>query len=653
MRNDRLISKNREDEKGAALVMALMVSFLLLVASAGLLLETTSNTANVMDSTSEQQAFNAAESGIQAAVNVLRDNVTLPNSRLITSTPTGCSAAPQVCKANRIDYLKALEPNESNLDPTNDPLDANPRLSRWLAYDATYTDRVPLGPGGYSPVNGYAFGLNIADPDHTGTLVTYSARGKFGDNDVDNGGTNNKVTYPEAGGPNRFEIEYIPQNAIQIDTVGGSTAANFGSFKITKYGLGACILNYNRVQIEITMTQPYWGLRVIRGYLRPNTTACGGPLTNYASPDVRFDSITFTLQGSKIDLLTTGGNTISQVWGPDPPNDVEPSGFNSDLVDATSSGVPATSVLIGNMSSPEPIRLVVTSTGYGPRGSSKQLQAIIQKNFFNGLTAPATLTLIGPPNTTAQAACLDPATCNPVRPAQPASNFHFALGNSNAMLYSGQDAASTDIIPPIGAWGDNNVGDIFEEIDDVNRSNRIVGVPSDIQSDTPPWLSTPERLEEYVQTQYASAYPAGRYFPNGVQPTGTADYPYPFGNPNGTGVTICDGDCTLTGDGGGILIVTGKLTLHGAFSFKGIILVTGQGGVDRRGAGNGVIEGNMIIAPYVNSSILPETNPVGANFLSPQYDLSGGGSSTIQYNSTALSSALLAVSNFVLGVVEK
>ncbi|MEO8574580.1 MAG: hypothetical protein ABI481_11470, partial [Pyrinomonadaceae bacterium] len=466
-------------------------------------------------------------------------------------------------------------------------------------------------------------------------------RGKLGENNVAVGGGINQMTY--GAGLNRIEVEFVPRTANQIDTVGGSIATDFGTFRITKYGLGACILNYNRLQVEVTMTQPYFGVRIIRGYMRPNVTSCGGPLTDYATPNVRFDSITFTLQGSKIDLLSTGGNNVSQVWAPDPPVDNVPSGFNSTLV-VSSGGTAANSVLIGNMSSPEPIRLLVKSTGYGPRGATKELHAVIQKNFFNGLTAPATLTLIGPPTTTATAAC---PTCNPATPAQPASSFHFALGNSNAMLYSGRDAASTDISPPIGAWGDNNVGDIFEEIDDVSRSNRIVGEPSDITTDTPPWLSTPGNLDEYVQMQAAAAFPQGRYFANGVQPT-------TFGNPNGTGLTICDGNCELSGDGGGIMIVTGKLTLRGNFSFKGIIIVTGQGGVDRRGGGNGVIEGNMIIAPYVNSSILPDnTDPVGIGFMAPQYDLSGGGSSVIQYNSTALSSALQAVSNFVQGVVEK
>ncbi|HUR99949.1 MAG TPA: hypothetical protein VMZ26_17930 [Pyrinomonadaceae bacterium] len=643
MRNPVLnLPKNRENEKGAAMVMALMVSFLLLVASAGMLLETTSNTQNVMDSTSEQQAFSAAESGIQAAVNVLRSDPRLPNNRLINANPVGCATAatePEECKANRIDYLKALEPDESNLDPANNPLDARPRLSRWLNYDANFPDRVPMGGGAYAAQNGYAYSLDVSDPDHTGSVVTYSTRGKLGENDAAVGGSINKKTY--GAGANRIEVEFVPRTAHQIDTVGGSVSTDFGTFKITKYGLGACMLNYNRLQVEVTMTQPYFGVRVIRGYVEPNATTCGGALTNYTSPNVRFDSITFTLQGSKIDLVSTGGHAVSTTWAP--ANGAVPSGFTSQLVPAVTSGVPANSILLGTMSSPEPIRLLVKSTGYGPRGATKELHAIIQKNFFNGLTAPATLTLIGPPNTTAVAAC---PTCIPATPAQPASTFHFALGNSNAMLYSGQDAASTDIIPPIGAWGDGNVGDIFEEIDDVHRENRIIGEPSDITTDTPPWLSTPANLDEYVQMQAASAYPQDRYFANGVQPPN-------FGNPNGTGLTICDGDCTLTGDGGGILIVTGKLTLHGRFSFKGIIIVTGQAGVDRRGAGNGVIEGNMIIAPYVNSRIQPESNPVGIGFLAPQYDLSGGGASTIQYNSTALNSALQAVSNFVQGVVEK
>ena len=180
-------------------------------------------------------------------------------------------------------------------------------------------------------------------------------------------------------------------------------------------------------------------------------------------------------------------------------------------------------------------------------------------------------------------------------------------------------------------------------------------MPSNISTDTPDWLATPKNLDAEVHNFYNVADAAGRYFANGVQPTTFGNYS------TGQGITFCDGDMEFTGQGGGIMIVTGKLTLRGNFSFKGLILVTGQGGVDRRGAGNGTIEGNMVVAPYLNNKIVdvagtppqdlfPATT---ATFLAPQYDLSGGGNSTIAYNSNALNASLVAVSNFVLGVAEK
>ncbi len=66
--------KRKDGEKGAAMVMVLLISSLMLTASIGLLLETSLNSANVTDATAEQQAYNAAESGIQSALNVLRGN---------------------------------------------------------------------------------------------------------------------------------------------------------------------------------------------------------------------------------------------------------------------------------------------------------------------------------------------------------------------------------------------------------------------------------------------------------------------------------------------------------------------------------------------------------------------------------------------------
>ena len=104
-------TKNRENEKGAAMVMALLVSFLLLIASAGLILESSMNTANVTDAVAEQQAYHAAESGIQSAVHILRcqknDN---PVCADVRANPLILTSASPTASPNQITYTKAVDP---------------------------------------------------------------------------------------------------------------------------------------------------------------------------------------------------------------------------------------------------------------------------------------------------------------------------------------------------------------------------------------------------------------------------------------------------------------------------------------------------------------------------------------------------------------
>ena len=62
----------------------------------------------------------------------------------------------------------------------------------------------------------------------------------------------------------------------------------------------------------------------------------------------------------------------------------------------------------------------------------------------------------------------------------------------------------------------------------------------------------------------------------------------------------------------------------------------------------------MVICAISWQPDLGRDHATGDNaFLAPQYDLSGGGNSTVQYNSASIHGGLVAVSNFVLGVVEK
>ena len=271
----------------------------------------------------------------------------------------------------------------------------------------------------------------------------------------------------------------------------------------------------------------------------------------------------------------------------------------------------------GTVTQAEPYRVVVRSFGYGPRGARKQLEATVQKNFFNGLSAPATLTLIGA-----------------------ATNFHFSPGTSTNVTYSGDDISSTLNIPSIGTSNDANLNTITQEL----SANNVKTVPNppaeNISTEIPFWLESPTNLDATIEDLKTVAKASGRYYASGQSPNG-------FGNnATASGITFVDGDVSLAGDGGGILICTGTLTLHGNLSFNGLIIVTGSGGVQRSGGGNGTLQGNTVVAPYNKANL-------SAGFLSPYYDISGGGTSTIRFDSSSVANGMTAVSNFVLGVAEK
>jgi hypothetical protein len=136
---------NRRDERGAALITALLVSLLMLAAGGALIYTTGMTVANATDATAEAQAYYAAEAGLQSAVTVLRGNVA---PKVALGLPVGTKVK------NNFRVLNLL--TTSNL-PTDKATYA--RLSGWLPYNGNeITSRVPLG-------NNTFFQLSISDPD--------------------------------------------------------------------------------------------------------------------------------------------------------------------------------------------------------------------------------------------------------------------------------------------------------------------------------------------------------------------------------------------------------------------------------------------------------------------------------------------------------
>jgi Tfp pilus assembly protein PilX len=126
----------RVNERGAALVISLLIATVLLVAGGALIQVTSMSAANAIDSTAETQAYYGAEAGLQAAVNALRGNTTPTASAM----PAGMA---------RLTFRNAVLASRSNDCPNGlggDPT-AWARLSRYLPYSNRQTagTRVTVG----------------------------------------------------------------------------------------------------------------------------------------------------------------------------------------------------------------------------------------------------------------------------------------------------------------------------------------------------------------------------------------------------------------------------------------------------------------------------------------------------------------------------
>jgi hypothetical protein len=315
---------------------------------------------------------------------------------------------------------------------------------------------------------------------------------------------------------------------------------------------------------------------------------------------VTFLSTTYSLMGSTITLCNSSASCTT---GP------------SITIPAATTTPQSSGILYAKMTPIEPYRLKILSTGYGPNGATKRLEGIVQRNYFNDLGSSAAISMVGP-------------------------NAYFRVGASAQMDINGGSVPSITVSDTTGL---NNVLD--------NHTNGHMSPAPEIASnDVPDWQRSTTALNNLITQLRQTAQNSGRYF-NGTNPTD-------FGNfSTGTGITFCEGSCTMGGNsqGGGILVVTGTFTTSGNPKFNGLVLAVGQyvdssnpGGVVRAGGGNETFTGNIVIAPY-------DPNNLAAGFEQPRYDQSGGPGDTIN-SDVAVDQAFdgtSAISDFILGVAEK
>jgi len=272
----------------------------------------------------------------------------------------------------------------------------------------------------------------------------------------------------------------------------------------------------------------------------------------------------------------------------------------------------------------EPNRLLLRVTGYGPSGSVKRMEFIVDRRLFD-FSPVATILMRGNDDGTSTLSS-------------------FNMGNSNAKEYSGYDHANPlSSLPVFGVTHANDFNAVTNEIASA-KPNTVSGVDKVKQigtSELPPFLQTADDARAFLDSMKATAIAHGRYFTSTPASYGTNANPL---------FTFCDGNCSLQ-DGAGLLIVTGTLTGSGNVGFNGLILVLGDGVFQRNGGGNGDTYGAIVVASFARSWPASE-NGSPHRFLSPTYDMNGGGNSTTGYDSAEVSNALGALGVRALGIRE-
>jgi hypothetical protein len=272
----------------------------------------------------------------------------------------------------------------------------------------------------------------------------------------------------------------------------------------------------------------------------------------------------------------------------------------------------------------QPRRLLLNVTGYGPKGSMKQMEMLVDRHTFD-YSPLATILIRGAD---------DNKTTLPT----------FFIGESNAKTYSGFD--NSDPLSSIPTFGTTHADDYTTVTNHVNEAkpNTTSGVEKVKQYDNPQlpsFLQTADNARAFLNTMQETAVTNGRYFKSA---------PASFGTPDNPLLTFVDGDVDLPG-GAGLLIVTGKLTMSGNPDFNGLILVLGEGEMERDGGGTGNIYGAIVLAKFAR--IWPaEENDEPHPFLAPTYVSNGSGNSTVSFDSVQLDRALTVAGLRTMGIRE-
>ena len=266
-----------------------------------------------------------------------------------------------------------------------------------------------------------------------------------------------------------------------------------------------------------------------------------------------------------------------------------------------------------------PRRIQVQSTGYGPNGSIKNMEMIVEKTNFE----------------------FNPNAMLVMRGSDAGIGMTFDVGTSASKFYTGHDNATAK--PNLPTFGVTHAVDKVIADNAITKGATVEEVSTQIVAinDLPSWLRTADKARTFLTDMQLIARSMGRFFTSLDGVAGTEASPK---------FTFVNGNANLAG-GAGILIVTGTLNLNGNPTFKGIILVLGDGVILRDGGGSGNIWGSIYVARFARSWPSLE-NGLSHPFLAPTFVTDGAGTSNLKYDSVWVSQARDALGDIVRDIRE-
>ena len=484
---------------------------------------------------------------------------------------------PLVTSTDRMSFRAAVVPSVSNGPDNTGSL----RLAGWLPYNDRLEPNslVPITMG--SITGGYRVTVENLDPQSH--IVTFETSGEIEGSDS---GTPYSRTF-NSGGVQEVTVRYQAQAATTLtpdpNTFPLTLDSTLGSFVIERPAGSTqddVVIPKTDFDLTITQTAPWAAMTTIEGSFEGEVDVVGTTLK------VTFDKASVKADGTTYALNLAGGTQV---------------------LDLTYAASPASTSIPAKVTSPDPKRLLLKSYGFGPQGAEKRLELMVNHETLDVELVAGVL----------------------LRGADDCTPLDLDTGASGAKYYSGVDYSGVDAQRPAFAVSpcdkeDADAGIIkHDTVADPEIGLLMDNAEGSEDVEQPSYLDSTAKARAYLNSLQSKAQSLGRYFNPGTGETSIND------SLTAGQFTFVDGNATLT-SGAGLLVVTGKLTMRGNADFRGVILVLGQGELEREGGGNGDILGGITIAKF---------NRTSGDFLAPIFHTDGGGTSNVQYDSSSVRSA--------------